>query len=173
MLNEYLSFQWLWFLLWDYLDLGLPWWLSGKESTCHAGDAGDSGSIPGWGRSPGVGHGNPLQYSLQCSERITWTEEPGELQSMGSQRGRHDWATEQAHLDLNLSYLGGQWWREEQRVKRRERGRERKFVLNWILCALQGCMLMMAKNAEGKTCFPLLLHDLPWVGVDRPHTCLP
>ena len=31
----------------------------GKESTCNAGDA---GSIPGPGRSPGEGHGNPLQY---------------------------------------------------------------------------------------------------------------
>ena len=45
---------------------GLPQWLSGKESSCNAGDAGDagdSGSIPGLGRSPGGGHGNPLQYS--------------------------------------------------------------------------------------------------------------
>ena len=32
----------------------------GKESTYNAGD---SGSIPGSGRSPGGGHGNPLQYS--------------------------------------------------------------------------------------------------------------
>ena len=29
-------------------DEGLPWWLSSKESTCNAGDAGDMGSIPGW-----------------------------------------------------------------------------------------------------------------------------
>ena len=35
----------------------------GKESACNAGDAGDPGSIPGSGRSPGGGHGNPLQYS--------------------------------------------------------------------------------------------------------------
>ena len=35
----------------------------GKESTCSAGDAGDTGSIPGLGRSPGGGHGNPLRYS--------------------------------------------------------------------------------------------------------------
>ena len=34
-----------------------------KESTCNAGDAGDSGSIPVLGRSPGGGHGNPLKYS--------------------------------------------------------------------------------------------------------------
>ena len=32
----------------------------GKESTCNAGDL---GSVPGLGRSPGEGHGNPLQYS--------------------------------------------------------------------------------------------------------------
>ena len=32
----------------------------GKESTCNAED---TGSIPGFGRSPGGGHGNPLQYS--------------------------------------------------------------------------------------------------------------
>ena len=39
---------------------GLPWWLSGKESACNAGDL---GLIPGLRRSPGEGHGNPLQYS--------------------------------------------------------------------------------------------------------------
>ena len=37
--------------------LGVP---LGNESTCNAGNP---GSIPGWGRSPGEGNGNPLQYS--------------------------------------------------------------------------------------------------------------
>ena len=37
--------------------------VSGKESACNAGDLGDVGSIPGSGRSPGEGKGNPLQYS--------------------------------------------------------------------------------------------------------------
>jgi len=41
----------------------LPRWLSGKESTCNAEDARDVGSIPGSGRSPGEGNGNPLQCS--------------------------------------------------------------------------------------------------------------
>ena len=41
-------------------DIGLPWWFSSKESTWNTGDA---GSIPGSGRSPGGGHGNPLQCS--------------------------------------------------------------------------------------------------------------
>ena len=57
-------------------------WLCGKESACNAGATGDAGSIPGLERSPGGGHSNPLQYS--CLE-IPWTEEPGGLQSMGSQ----------------------------------------------------------------------------------------
>ena len=35
----------------------------GKESTCKAGDTGDMGLIPRLERSPGEGHGNPLQYS--------------------------------------------------------------------------------------------------------------
>ena len=34
-----------------------------KESTCNAGDRGEESSIPGPGRSPGGGHGNPLQCS--------------------------------------------------------------------------------------------------------------
>ena len=44
-------------------DLGLPWWLRGKESVCNAGDAGDIGLISGSGRSPGGGHSYPLQCS--------------------------------------------------------------------------------------------------------------
>ena len=40
--------------------LGFPGSLDGKESACNAGDL---GSIPGLGRSPGGGHGNPRQYS--------------------------------------------------------------------------------------------------------------
>ena len=60
---------------------GLPRWLSsGKEPTCNAGDA---GLIPGLGRSPGEGNGNPLQCS--CLE-IPWTEEPGNLESIGLQK---------------------------------------------------------------------------------------
>ena len=43
----------------DYL--GLPRGLSGKESACQAGDV---GSIPQSGRSPGGENGNPLQYSF-------------------------------------------------------------------------------------------------------------
>ena len=43
--------------------IGLPRSLSGKDSACQAGDAGDMGSIPGSGIPSGRGNGNPLQYS--------------------------------------------------------------------------------------------------------------
>ena len=96
----------------------------GKESACSAGDP---GSIPGWGRSPGEGTGYPFQYSWASlvtqmvknlpavretwgwslgwedllewgmathfsilAWRIPWTEKPGGLQPMGSQRVGHD-----------------------------------------------------------------------------------
>ena len=42
------------------LEMGLLWWLSGKEPTCNAGDL---GWICGSRRSPGEGSDNPLQYS--------------------------------------------------------------------------------------------------------------
>ena len=48
-----------------------------------AGSVEDPGLIPGLGRSPGKGNGNP---SSTLAWRIPWMEEPGRLQSMGSQR---------------------------------------------------------------------------------------
>ena len=43
--------------------MGFPDGSAGKEPACSAGDTGDVGSIPGSGRFPGKGNGNPLQYS--------------------------------------------------------------------------------------------------------------
>ena len=59
-----------------------------KNLPANAGDARDTGSIPESGRSPGVGNGNPLQYS--CLENPMDRGEPGGLQFVGSQRVRHD-----------------------------------------------------------------------------------
>ena len=58
-----------------------------KNMPISAGDVRDLGSIPGLGRSPARGHGNPLQY---LAWRIPWTEESGRLQSMESHRIGHD-----------------------------------------------------------------------------------
>ena len=52
----------------------------------NTGDARDVGSVPWLERSPGEGNGN---HSSILAWKITWREEPGGLQSMGSQRVRH------------------------------------------------------------------------------------
>ena len=57
----------------------------GKQSAWNAGDL---GLIPELERSPGGGHGNSLQYSFL--KNLPWTEEPGGLQAMGSQRVGHN-----------------------------------------------------------------------------------
>ena len=62
---------------------GFPMWLSGKESAC---DTGDMGSTHESGRFPELG--NAIHSTL--SWEIPRTEEPGGLQSMGSQRVGHD-----------------------------------------------------------------------------------
>ena len=59
----------------------------GSEVKASAWNAGDPGSIPGSGRSPGEGNGT---HSSTLAWRISWREEPGRLQSMGSQRVGHD-----------------------------------------------------------------------------------
>ena len=66
---------------------GLPWWLRGKESTCTAGDTGNTGLIPGLGRSS---EERMATHSSILAWEIPWTEEPGGLQSIGSQRVGHD-----------------------------------------------------------------------------------
>ena len=51
--------------------MGFPDGSDGKESACNAGDP---DSVPEWGRSPGEGNGNPLQYSCleNSMDRGTW-----------------------------------------------------------------------------------------------------
>ena len=71
---------------------GLPWWLRCKESACSAGDP---GSIPGLGKCPGGGHGNPLQYC--CLEnpmiRGAWQA----IVHWGHKRIRHNWVRTHTH----------------------------------------------------------------------------
>ena len=67
--------------------MGFPGGSDGKESACSTGDL---GSIPGWE--------DPLEkgmatHSSILTWRIPWTEEPGGLQSMESQRVGHDCTT--------------------------------------------------------------------------------
>ena len=62
-----------------------------KNLPANAGDARDTGLIPGSGRFPGAGNGNTLQYScLKNAMDRGGLQFHGELQSMKSQRIRHD-----------------------------------------------------------------------------------
>ena len=65
---------------------GFPGGPADKEFACNVGDL---GSIPGLGRSPGEGS-EVATHSSILAWRIPWMEEPGRLQSTGSQRVRHD-----------------------------------------------------------------------------------
>ena len=96
-------------LTWLYRFPVLPWRLSCNKSACSAGDM---GSIPESGRSPGEGNGNPLHYSCPGNP---WTEEPGALQSMGSQRVTHNWEMKappqyyQSHLYFIVANFEKYW----------------------------------------------------------------
>ena len=88
-----------------------------KNLLASAGVLRDVGSIPELGRSPGRGmatHSNILAW------RIPWTEEPGGLQSIGSQRVRHDWSdlsqnsTAQVRETKNLRY-STMYWKTKER----------------------------------------------------------
>ena len=72
--------------------MGIPGGVVVKNPPANTEDARDTGSIPGSGRAPGVGNGNPFQYSCleNSMDRRAW-------QSMGLQRvGR----TEHTHINL-------------------------------------------------------------------------
>ena len=56
-----------------------------KDLPTNAGEVRDSGSISGWGRSPGGGH---VDHSSSLAWEIPWTEEPGRLRFMGSQKSQ-------------------------------------------------------------------------------------
>ena len=73
----------------DHLNIYSSGWgfPGGSEVKASASNAGDLGSIPGLGRSPGE---EMVTHSSILAQRIPWTEKPGRLQSMGSQRGGHD-----------------------------------------------------------------------------------
>ena len=68
---------------------GFPGGSDGKQSACNAGDW---GSIPGSGRSPREGNGNPFQYSCLLDRGAWWAT------IHGLQRVRHDWAANTSKL---------------------------------------------------------------------------
>ena len=76
--------------------IGLPRWLSGKESACQCRRYRRCGFDPWVGKSPWRRKWQPIPVFLPG--KIPWTEEPGRLQSMGLQRVGHDWANERTRM---------------------------------------------------------------------------
>jgi len=74
----------------SHLSIGFPGGTVVKNLPANAGDARDTSSIPGLGRSPGEGYGSPLHYSCleNPMDRGPWQA----IQSMGLQRVGHNWA---------------------------------------------------------------------------------
>ena len=77
---------------------GFPCGSDGKESTCNVENP---GSIPGPTKSPGEGNGYPFQYS--CLGNFM-DRGACELQSLRSQRVRHDWVTNTRTQELHKNY---------------------------------------------------------------------
>ena len=74
-----------------------------KNPSAIAGDIRDMGSIPGRGRFPGGEHGNPLSI---LAWRIPWIEDPSGLQSIGSQRVKHNSSNlARIHAQIELSRI--------------------------------------------------------------------
>ena len=90
------------FYLWYYY---YNYHYRGKNSPANAGAIRDVVLIPGWGISPGEGHGNPLQYF--CLENFMDREAWG-VKAQGSLRVRHDWSN-LAYNTVNTVFSQGFW----------------------------------------------------------------
>ena len=73
------------------------------------------GLIPGSGRSPKE---EIETHSSILTWEIPWTEEPGGLQSMGSQRAGHDWATKHSSVQFSRSVVSDSLWPHESQHAR-------------------------------------------------------
>ena len=103
--------------------LGLPWWLSGKESKNLPASSGDRGSIPGSGRTPGEGNGHPLEYSC-LGNPMEWKSLVG-YSPWGCQGVGHVLVTKQQQIQQKT--LAG---RDTELCFQ---GTERVFMIRWKL----------------------------------------
>ena len=114
------------------------------------------GSIPGWGRFPVGGHGNPLQYS--CMENPHGQGSLVGYSPQGSQRVRHDWATKDStHRETQRKQTEpcGIGKTEKELAKTRSSW----FSETWAPCTTNAT----GRDKAGKTLL-VLRHRRPWGG---------
>ena len=99
------------------ISLGFPGGSDDKEFACSVGDL---GSVPGLGRSPGGGHGNPLQYSCQENPHGQWSLTGCSPWGHKESGTTEQWSTVY-RIEIRLSYLLSMW--------------QISFSLNWMITA--------------------------------------
>ena len=92
----------------------------GSDGKASAYNAGDPGSIPGSGN---LLEKEMVTHSSILAWKIPWTEKPGGLQAMGSQRVGHDWVTS---LSLSFTFVCQLYFRKKGGEEGRVEGGERK-----------------------------------------------
>ena len=115
-----------------YAYLGLPRWLGGKKNP--SANAGDTSWIPEWGRSPGGGNGNPLQYPCleNPMDRGAWR---GTVHGVAKGQTRlSDWACTHACLFYRLCYSTHQC--------------RRHLYIYWALTMYQHCSTCCEANSK-------------------------
>ena len=84
------------------MHLKLPRWLGGKDPPTSAGDVGDVGSISGSGRSSGEGM---AIHSSILAWKISWTDDPGRLQSTGLAKSQTQLSTHMYMQKVVCEYM--------------------------------------------------------------------
>ena len=134
-------------ILYSSLPLGFPGGASGKKLATNAGGIRDAGSVPGSGRSPGGGHGNPLQGSCleNPMDRGAWWA--ADLRVAQSQT-RLKWLSMHAHsvqkgFLSNFQIISNPW-----------------FKISWVMVPIcKASITFLWSQATGKGNYHLLF---PW-----------
>ena len=116
--------------------VGLPMWYGGKESTCQCRRCRTCGFDTWSGRLPG---GGMAIHSSILAWKIPWTQEPGRLQSTGSQRAGRDWAPMCFRGRGPWTRLVLAWWKVEVSL----------LICEWISGSLVSWLQERAESGAG------------------------
>ena len=97
-------------------------------------------------------------HSRTLAWKTPWTEESGGLQSMGSQRIRHDWALMHAWVCLGFSSSGIQWLKPRLKLSRDDKGVSE---LSWLLVGRE--LSFLSTICPTLTCHWLIRKSQDWV----------